>query len=84
MSLDSSILDLSLGNGTPKAIIRYYSRRHIYISIQSRILSISFLIKFKLLNSIDTHKHGNKEKLSIYGFSLVTCKLVIWKKLVRN
>ena len=35
-------------------------------------------------NSMNTHKHGNKEKLSIYSFSVFTCKLVIWKKLVVN
>ena len=37
-----------------------------------------FLIYIKLLNSMDTHKHVNKEKLSIKKrFSLITCKLVI-------
>ena len=30
----------------------------------------------------DTHKHGNKEKLSINSFSLFACKFVICKKLI--
>ena len=33
---------------------------------------------------MDTHKHGNNEKLSINIFFLFTCKRVIWKKIVRN
>ena len=38
----------------------------------------------KLLNSRDTYKHENKEKLSINRFTLFTCKLGILKKLVKN
>ena len=45
-----------------------------------------FLPRFQI--SMDTQyiniQHGNKEKLSIYNFSLFTCKHVIWKKLVSN
>jgi len=33
---------------------------------------------------MDSHKHGNKEKLSIDSFSLFTCKLIIRKKIVNN
>ena len=33
---------------------------------------------------LTTYKHGNKENLSISSFFLITCKLVIWKKLVRS
>ena len=56
-----------------------------YISIQWRRLSILSLMPIKHSNSIDTHKHGNKEKLSISSFFfLFTCKLVNWKKLLRN
>ena len=29
------------------------------------------------ISDIDTHKHGNKEQLSINNFSLFTCKFVI-------
>ena len=35
-----------------------------------------FLISTKLSNSIDTHKHENKEKLSINSLPLFTCQLV--------
>ena len=35
-----------------------------YISIQGRKLSVLILISTKLLNSINTHNHGNKVKLS--------------------
>ena len=38
---------------------------------------LKFLISTKLSNSKDTHKHENKEKLSINSYSLFTCKLVI-------
>jgi len=34
----------------------------------------------KLLNSMNTQKHGNKENLSIISFCLFTCNLVIWRK----
>jgi len=44
----------------------------------------TFYFDFWFLPSFQTHKHGNKDKLSINRFSLFTCKLVIWKKLVRN
>ena len=35
------------------------------------------LTSTKLLNSMKTHKHGNKKKRSIYSFSWFTRKLVI-------
>ena len=51
------------------------------ISIQRNRLSISIFIYIKFSNSMDTYKHGNKEKLLINSFFLFTFKLVIWKSL---
>ena len=43
------------------------------------------MIKIKLLNAMDTHKHRSQENLSIKkSFFLITCKLLIRKKLVNN
>ena len=43
-----------------------------------------FRLKFRVLPSfqtqLDSHKHGNKEKLFIKSFLLFTCKLEFWKK----
>ena len=52
------------------------------ISIQWRQLSIYiFDVQAMLSNSMhDTHKIGNKEKLTINSFSLSTCKLEIWEE----
>ena len=52
------------------------------------IMKTTFELNFdfyQALNSIDTQKYGNREKLSIKkSFSLITCKLVKRKKLVNN
>ena len=40
---------------------------------------ISILISTMLFNSMDAHKHDNKEKLSINSFSLFACQLALKK-----
>ena len=43
------------------------------------------LIYSQLLNSMNTQKHGNREKLAINkGLSLIDCKLVLQKKLIKT
>ena len=59
--------------------------RHLSLWLSRRRITMKTTIDFNFSNIMDTHKHGNKEKLSINSFSLFTCKLAIWeKKLVRN
>ena len=64
----------------PGRIIDSVYHTEVVVLINTRRLSISILF----LPSLDKYKHGSKEKLSCYSFSLFTCNLVIWKKLVRN
>ena len=40
--------------------------------------------RFKFLSMSRFHKNGIKEKLLIKEFSLITCKIVIRRKLVNN
>jgi len=40
-------------------------QKYATISVQWRWLLVIIFIKIKLLNSMDTHKHRSKEKLSI-------------------
>ena len=55
-----------------------------YIKIMKTTFDFNFDL-YPALNSIDTQKHGSKEKLSIKKiFSLTACKLVIQEKLVNN
>jgi len=44
-------------------------------------MKTTFNFKLWFLHSMDKYKHGNKETRSIHSFSLITCKLIIWKKL---
>ena len=60
-----------------------YSRRRFY-QYNEGDCRFQFLISTMLSNSLDVHKHWNKKKLSIISFSLLSGKLVILKKLVRN
>ena len=63
----------------------YLLQSSSHILIHWRRLSILILIYIKLKNRMETHKHGNKENLSIKkSFSSITCKLVIRKKACNN
>ena len=65
----------------PGRIIDSVYHTEVVVFIYKRRLTISILFR----PSLDKYKHGSKEKLSCYSFSLFTCNLVIWrKKLVRN
>ena len=60
----------------PGRIIDSVYHTEVVVFIYKRRLSISILFR----PSLDKYKHGSKEKLSCYSFSLITCNLVIWKK----
>ena len=59
--------------------MKFYGGRRLYQYNEDDLIYI------KLLNSIDTKKHGNKERLSVKKASLENpCKLVILKEFVNN
>ena len=55
----------------------------VYINTMKTTFDLNFF-SIKLSNIMDTHKHGNNEKLSIKSLSLLTWKLVIWDNVIRN
>ena len=76
LTVPLNTLNKSLDKGNKKLQSSPYISKHDFW--------FQFLISTKLSSSLDTHKQGNKEKLSINSFSLITCNLLIWEILVRN
>ena len=46
--------------------------------------NIAYTVVGDFINTKNTQKHISQKKLSIKSFSMITCKLVIRKKLVYN
>jgi len=75
---DEIIIKPDAENTVIKTDEKNNSGRRLYLYNQN---DLRYKFWFEGLNNMDTQNNGNKEKTS---FSLITCKLVIRKKLVNK